>query len=145
MARTISGEARRSDRDADRTRPVRTIFLRGGVVSALHRHEEETAWFHVVDGEIVEERWTRDNEGGFLQEHRRLKGGQSMAAPADALHRIAAREDAVIVSTCASDCACCHPASPGEILAVAKLARDGEDRAWAATTSVGDLPALERG
>jgi quercetin dioxygenase-like cupin family protein len=144
MARGTKGEAaaQLKRREEDETRPVRTLILRRGASSALHRHDEDAAWFHVVEGEIVEERWTRDPEGGYLQEQRRLRVGQSMAAPADALHRIEACEDAVVISTCASDCACCTPASAPEIDAVLRLARAEVDRDWATTTALGPMSPL---
>jgi len=118
----------RAARDADRTTPVRTIFLRRGASSVVHRHEEPAAWIHVVAGEILEERWTRGADGTLVHERRRLRRGQSMAAPADALHRVSALEDAAFVSTCVCDCTRSRPAPGVEIDAVG-LARTAEP--WA--------------
>ena len=134
------GVRARSDREVDSTTPVRTIFMRRGTASTLHQHDEAAAWFHVVSGEIVEERWTRDAEGGFLYEHRRLRKGQSMAAPADTLHRIAATADATLVSTCVCDCTRARQAAAPEIDAVMRLSRSGVDREWATATAIG-VPA----
>ena len=136
MRASISS-AKPSGRDADSTRPVRTVFLRGGAVTALHRHKEEAAWVHVVAGEILEERWSRDPEGGFVHEQRVLRHGQSMAAPADALHRVSAREDAAFVISGTCDCGCAKEAAAHEVEAVQRLARTGDDREWATTTAVG--------
>lgn len=139
------GSRTREGREVDSTTPVRTIFLRRGTASTLHQHDEPAAWFHVVAGEIVEERWTRDAEGGFLYEHRRLRKGQSMAAPADTLHRIAATDDATIISTCMCDCTRARQAAAPEIDAVMRLSRAGVDRDWAVATAIGvPAPAPER-
>lgn len=128
----------RAGRDADATRPVRTVFLRAGDSTTLHRHEEAAAWIHVVSGDIVEERFSRDPEGGFVEERRVLRRGQSMAAPADMLHRVSALADAAFVTTSACDCGCAREAPRQEIEAVLRLARTGADRDWATTTAVGD-------
>ncbi len=133
--RTSISEKRR--RDADATRPVRTVFLKGGASTALHRHDEAASWLHVVSGEIVEERWSKDEEGGFVHEQRVLRRGQSMAAPGDVLHRVRAKEDAAFVTTSACDCGCAGEAAHHEVQAVLRLARTGEDREWAASTAVG--------
>ena len=125
-------------RDADATAPVRTIFLRRGAASRIHAHDEDAAWIHVISGAIVEERWARDAEGGFVHERRVLRRGQSMAAPADALHRVSALEDAAFVTTCACDCARAKSALPSEIDTVIRLSRTGEDHAWASATALGD-------
>ncbi|UJR82187.1 Hypothetical protein I5071_42520 [Sandaracinus amylolyticus] len=127
----------RASRDADATTPFRTTFLRRGQSSAVHRHDETAAWIHVVAGEVVEERWTRDAEGGFVHERRTLRCGQSMAAPADALHRVTAVDDAAFVTTCACDCARARAVPARELDAVTRLARCGEDREWATATAIG--------
>jgi len=132
-------------READSTTPMRTIFLRGESASAIHRHDEQAAWFHVVSGVILEERWTPDAEGGFVHEMRRLHTGQSMAAPADTLHRITALEDAVFVNTCLCDCTRSTPAPTREIDTVIMLSRTGADREWATSTALGELaPSMHR-
>lgn len=125
-------------RDADATAPVRTIFLRAGAASRIHRHDESAAWIHVVAGAIVEERWRRDPEGGFVHERRILRKGQSMAAAADALHRVSALEDAALVTTCACDCARAKGAAPSEIDTVIRLSRTGADHLWASSTALGE-------
>ena len=132
-------------READCTTRVRTIFLRRESASTIHRHAEHVAWFHVVSGAIVEERWTPDPEGGFVYEVRRLRSGHSMAAPADTLHRITALEDSVFVNTC--HCACTRsPAAPThEVDTVIMLSRTGADREWATSTALGELaPSFAR-
>lgn len=126
------------ERDADATAPVRTIFLRRGAASRIHTHGEDAAWIHVVSGAIVEERWARDAEGGFVHERRVLRRGQSMAAPADALHRVSALEDSAFVTTCACDCARAKGASASEIDTVIRLSRTGEDHSWASATVLGE-------
>lgn len=137
--------ASRSRRDADATVPVRTVFLRGGASTTLHRHGEPAAWMHVVSGEIAEERWSPDSEGGFVYERRVLRCGQSMAAPADALHRVSALVDAAFVTTSACDCGCADEADPKDVEAVMRLARTGADREWAHRTAVGaPAPQLAR-
>lgn len=142
MPSSISERRGRAGRDADATTPVRTVFLKGGAVTTLHRHEEPAAWIHVVAGEIVDERWSRDAEGGFVLERRVLRRGQSMAAPADTLHRIRARADAAFVTTSACDCARAHEADRHEVDTVLRLARNGVDREWASATAVGEpVPA----
>lgn len=104
----------------------------------MHRHEEQAAWFHVVSGEILEERWTPDSEGGFLYEQRRLRAGQAMAAPASTLHRISALADAVFVSTCLCDCTRSPAAPTHEVDTVIMLSRTGVDREWATLTALGE-------
>lgn len=125
-------------RRGDDTAPVRTIFLGAGSSSAIHRHDESAAWLHVVMGEIVEERWTRDPEGGFVYERRMLRRGQSMAAPADVLHRVTAQQEAAFISTCWCDCCLARAADAEEIEAVMRLTREGGDREWALSTLNGD-------
>ena len=128
----------RSGRDADATTPVRTVFLGNGERTALHRHDEEAAWIHVLSGAIVEERWRADDEGGFVQEQRVLRAGQSMAAPVDGLHRVIALSDAAFVITSRCDCLRARQAEPREVAIMHRLARTGRDLDWAATTAVGD-------
>lgn len=134
--------ARAARRDADSTAPVRTLFLARGAQSAVHRHAEHAAWIHVVTGEIVEERWTRDAEGGFVHERRVLRRGQSMAAPADALHRVTALEDAAFVTTCLCDCSRAKAAAASEIETVMLLARSEADHEWATATVIGEPAPL---
>jgi hypothetical protein len=131
-----------SKRRADDTSPVRTIFLGAGRTSEIHRHEEPAAWVHVVMGEIIEERWTRDPEGGFVHEQRRLKKGQCMAAPADVLHRITAVDDAAFVSSYLCDCGRACSAEASEIDTVMRLSRSETDREWATATVPGTVASV---
>lgn len=134
---------RSSKRDADSTRPVRTVFLRRGTSSTVHRHDEPASWTHVVSGVLLEERWTRDAEGGFVHERRSLRRGQSIAAPGDALRRLTAvDDDAAFVTTSICDCAHADPAPRAEVAAVTRLSRGDADRAWASATAVG-APAVD--
>lgn len=135
----------RTGRDADVTTPVRTVFLEKGACTPLHRHQEHAAWIHVIAGEVVEERWRADDEGGFVRERRLLKTGQSMAAPGDALHRVSALSDAAYVITSSCDCLRAPEADPREVVVLHRLARTGSDLEWAATTAVGaPVSALDR-
>jgi uncharacterized cupin superfamily protein len=134
----MAGIGPKRGREADCTTPMRTIFLKRQSSSAIHRHAEQAAWFHVVSGEIVEERWTPDSEGGFVHEERRLRTGQSMAAPADTLHCITALEDAVFVNTCLCDCTRSPAAPTHEVDTVIMLSRSGVDRDWATLTALGE-------
>jgi hypothetical protein len=128
----------RSKRDADSTTPVRTTFLRRGDASPVHRHAEHATWVHVVSGTIVDERWTRDAEGGFVHERRVLEHGQSMAAPGDSLHRVHALGDAAFVTTCACGCVQADAIHPRELAVVRRLSRSGVDREWATATALGE-------
>lgn len=143
MPTSASKVARRRRRDEDATTKVRTVFLKDGATTTLHRHDEAAAWIHVVSGEIVDERFRRDAEGGYVHERRVLRVGQSMAAPADTLHRVSASADAVFVTTSACDCARAKEARDHEVDVVRRLARTGADREWATATAVGEpVPAL---
>ena len=134
----------RAGRDADATVPVRTVFLKEGSSTSLHRHDEHVAWVHVIAGEITEERFRRDNEGGFIHEHRVLRCGQSMAAPADTLHRVSALVDTAFVITSACDCGRAREAEAHEVDIVSRLARTGCDLEWAARTAVGEPDPEDR-
>jgi len=134
----MSQTSLRSKRDTDATIPVHTTFLREGDASAVHEHGEHSVWMHVVAGEIVEERWTRDRDGGFEHERRVLRGGQSMAAPGDVLHRVRAIGDAAFVTTCACGCMHARAAHPRDVVTVQRLAHASADAAWATTTALGD-------
>ena len=125
-------------RDADATTPVRTVFLPAGSSSSMHLHEDDAAWLHVVSGAIVDERWTRDAEGGFVHEQRRLAGGQSMAAPGGAVHRVRAIDDTAFVTTCACDCNRARPVAARDVNALLRLSRTGVDREWAQATALGE-------
>jgi len=117
---------------------VRTVFLKRGESSAVHRHDEAAAWTHVVSGVLLEERWTRDAEGGFVHERHSRRRGQLIAAPGDALLRVTAiDDDAVFVTTSSCDCAHAEAAPRAEIAAVSRLSRADADRAWASATVVG--------
>jgi quercetin dioxygenase-like cupin family protein len=134
----------RTGRDADATTPVRTVFLSSAERTPLHRHAEEAAWIHVLSGAIVEERWRADDEGGFVQEQRVLRAGQSMAAPVDGLHRVIALSEAAFVITSACDCLRARQAEPREVAVMQRLARSGPDLEWAATTAVGEpVPPID--
>jgi hypothetical protein len=128
----------RSNRDADATAPVRTTFVRRGDASPVHQHEEPVAWMHVISGEVMEERWTRDESGGFVHERRALRGGQSMAAPGAVLHRVRALGDAVFVTTCACGCMQASAADVTEIHAAQRRARSGVHHVWATQTVTGE-------
>lgn len=134
----MSHASKRSKRDADATAPVRTTFLGSGDESPVHEHAEHVAWMHVVSGEIVEERWTPHEEGGFLHERRALRGGQSMAAPGGVLHRVRALGDAVFVTTCACGCREAEAADVAEIDEAQRRARSGVHHAWATQTVTGE-------
>ncbi len=133
----------RSKRDADATVPVCRTFLREGDASVVHEHDEHSSWMHVVTGEIVEERWTRQDDGGFVHERRVLRGGQSMAAPGAALHRVRALGDAAFVTTCACGCTSARAAHPREVVAMQRLSRT--DDQTGTTTSQGELAAVRAG
>jgi hypothetical protein len=117
---------------------MRTTFLRRGDASPVHRHEEHATWVHVISGTIVDERWTRDTEGGFVHERRVLEHGQSMAAPGDTLHRIRALGDATFVTSCLCGCVQAEAADPHEVEIVRRLSRSSVDREWACTTALGE-------
>jgi quercetin dioxygenase-like cupin family protein len=129
---------RATKRDADATAQVRTTFLKNGDESSVHEHREHSAWMHVVSGEIVEERWTRDVDGGFVHERRALRGGQSMAAPGGVLHRVHALEDAVFVTTCACGCMQADAADDEVIDAARAGAHASLHHAWATQTALGE-------
>jgi hypothetical protein len=133
--------SQRSKRDADATVPVRTMFLRDGDASVVHDHSETSAWMHVVAGEIVEERWTRDDEG-FVHEKRILRGGQSMAARGDVLHRVRAFGDAAFVTTCACGCIEATAVDPREVVAMHRLSRSIDETADALITALGEPSPL---
>jgi len=128
----------RSDREADATRPVRTVFLRRGATTTLHRHPEEVSFIQVVSGAMVDERWRRDRGGHLLHERRVLRRDQSLAAPSDALHRVRALDDTAFVTSCEHGCADAWSATDDEV-AAAREARAGADRG-AVVTAVG-VPA----
>ena len=134
----MSHASTRSKRDADATAPVRTTFLRRGDESPVHEHDESAAWMHVVTGELVEERWTRHADGGFLHERRALRGGQSMAAPGGVLPRVRALGDTVFVTTCACGCMQAATADVGEIHEAQRRARSGVHHVWAMQTASGE-------
>ena len=117
---------------------MRTVFLRAGRSIQIHRHDDEAAWLHVVAGEIVDERWTRDREGGFVHERRHLRHGQSMAAPGGVAHSVQAVDDAAFVTTSHCDCRSAEPVPPHDVDAMLRLSRSGEDRDWAETTALGE-------
>ncbi|MCB9592295.1 MAG: hypothetical protein H6719_06155 [Sandaracinaceae bacterium] len=127
----------RGGREADATRPVRTVFLKRGASTTLHHHTEPTAWTHVVAGEMVDERWHRGEDGELVHERRVLRGDQALAAPADSLHRVRALKDTAFVTTCADECSCARAADAKETRA-ARLASARGDRS-ALVTAVGRL------
>ena len=119
------------------TTPVRTLFMRRGTASVVHRHDEPAMWLHVVSGEVVEERWKSDAFGAFVCEKRRLRRGQSIAAPADGLHRITAIEDAALVATCFCDCMHSQPAAAADLDRVSALSQCAHENEWASSTVLG--------
>jgi quercetin dioxygenase-like cupin family protein len=130
--------SKRSKRDADATAPVRTTFLAHGDESPVHAHTESGAWMHVLSGEVVEERWTRDEDGSFLHEQRALRGGQSMAAPGGVLHRVRAVGETVFVTTCACGCLQADAADAAEIHEAERRSRSGVHHVWATQTVPGE-------
>jgi hypothetical protein len=136
----MSHASARSKRDADATTPVRTTFLRGGDQSDVHEHGELVAWMHVLSGEIVEDRWTRQAAGAFVHERRALRGGQSMAAPGGVLHRVRALGDAVFVTTCACGCLSAEAADVREVKRAQRGAPAAVVAVWATQTVTG-VPA----
>lgn len=134
----MSHASTRAKRDADATAQVRTTFLRDGDETTVHEHAENVAWMHVVSGEIMEERWTPHEQGGFLHERRSLRGGQSMAAPGGVLHRVRAQGEAVFVTTCACGCMQASAAELGQIHDAQYHARSSVHHAWATQTVNGE-------
>ncbi|MCA9607474.1 MAG: hypothetical protein KC619_17830 [Myxococcales bacterium] len=121
-------------REAEATRPVRTVFLKRGAITALHHHTDPSAWTRVVTGEMVDERWHRASDGRLVHETRLLRADQALAAPAD-LHRVRALEDTAFVTTCADDCGCAQAADASEAGAVRWASARGHRSA--AVTAVG--------
>ena len=93
-------------READATRPVKTVFLKRGVATPVHHHRDVTSWTHVVAGELLDERWRRDQHGQVVHEKRVLRKDQALAAPGETLHRVRALTDTAFVTSCAEDCGC---------------------------------------
>lgn len=54
-------------------------------------------WVHVVAGELALERWSRDDEGAWRDQHSRAGAGESLRLGADALHRLIARRAASVI------------------------------------------------
>ena len=102
-------------REAEATRPVRTVFLRRGATTDLHRHAEPSAWTRVVSGRIVDERWHEGEDGALVREERVLRADQALAAPTGALHRVRALEDTAFVTSCSDECGCAQAADADEI------------------------------
>lgn len=135
----MSQTSARSKRDADATTPVRTTFLGRGTESVVHEHVERAAWMHVLSGEIVEDRWTRHEEG-FVHERRALRAGQSMAAPGGVLHRVRALGDAVFVTTCSCGCLQADAADVREVRRAQRGTPSVDasiDAVWATPTATG--------
>lgn len=128
-------EHAKGGREAEATRPVRTVFLRRGAVTDLHRHDEPSAWTRVVSGRIVDERWHRAEGGNLVRDERVLRADQALAAPTGALHRVRALEDTAFVTSCSDECGCARPAALEELCA-ADVARAMSDRS-ATETAVG--------
>lgn len=122
-------------REAEATRPVRTVFLRRGATTDLHRHAEPSAWTRVVSGRIVDERWHEGEDGALVREERVLRADQALAAPTGALHRVRALEDTAFVTSCSDECGCAQAADADESSAV-EVARAMADRS-AVETAVG--------
>lgn len=99
-------DERRRRREAEATRPVKTVFLPRGAKTTLHHHRDESSWTHVVSGDMVDERWRCDANGELVRERRVLRADQALAAPGDALHRVEALTDLAFVTTCQDGCTC---------------------------------------
>lgn len=113
-------------REAEATRPVKTVFLKRGASTTLHHHTEPTAWTRVVNGEMIDERWRRGDDGELAHERRVLRTDQALAAPADSLHRVRALRDTVFVTTCADGCGCARVADEAERRAASRAISRGD-------------------
>lgn len=122
-------------REAEATRPVRTVFLKRGATTALHHHEGPSAWTQVVAGQMVDERWHRGADGQLVHEARVLRADQVLAAPGDSLHRVRALEDTAFVTSCDEGCGCARVAEAGVAGAVRWASARGHR--GAAITAVG--------
>jgi len=131
----MSERTSKRGREADATRPVRTVFLERGAATDLHHHSEPTAWLHVVSGAMVDERWSRDADGRLVHERRVLRRDQALAARADSLHRVRALEDTAFVTTCADGCGCARIAD--DLEAREALFAESRGDETARVTSVG--------
>lgn len=100
-----------SRREADATRPVKTVFLRRGTATRVHHHQDEASWTHVVSGDLLDERWRRDERGQLVHEKRVLRERQVVAAPGQTLHRVLALTDVAFVTSCTEDCTCARHAT----------------------------------
>lgn len=70
-----------------------------GAASEIHGHGTSHASLRVLEGEIVEERWTRGEEGAWTYARRALRAGETSELPPGAVHRLAAIRGASVVTT----------------------------------------------
>ncbi|MDQ3033804.1 MAG: hypothetical protein M3Y87_15415 [Myxococcota bacterium] len=68
-----------------------------GAIHEISVRTSAEVWVHVVAGELALERWARDDEGAWRDEHARAGAGESLRLGADALHRLTARRAASVI------------------------------------------------
>lgn len=61
-----------------------------GAVSEAHGHGASHASMRVLEGELLEERWNRGDDGAWRYAHRLLRTGQASELAAGAIHRLVA-------------------------------------------------------
>ena len=98
-----------------------------GAASPIQGHGASAASLRVVEGEIVEERWTRGEDGGWVYARQKLRAGDTTELPPGALQRIAALRAASVVTTYTPPPAdAIEPIAPG-VVSMLESARAGMD------------------
>lgn len=104
-----------------------------GAASSIRGHGASHASLRVVEGELVEERWTRDDDGAWRYARQKLRAGETSELPAGALQRIAAtRATSVVTSYSPPPAEELEPIAP-IVVSMLESARTGMD---ASSTSV---------
>lgn len=95
-----------------------------GSASEVRGHGTSHASIRVLEGELVEERWTRGVDHGWVYEQRRLRAGDSVEVPPGTLHRLAARRSASVITTCSPPPGPIAPIEPA-VVSMLEMARTG--------------------
>jgi len=135
------GGSARSLRLGDGEHHVVSAFWPRGTATPVHEHEGD-AWLHVLSGEVIEERWTRAEDGGWVYASLRLRAGDQSSLPPGAVHRLAARRDSSVIIAARRPCTDATAHLDPELHAVIRLSRTDVAHAAAvqgppSSTSVG--------
>lgn len=103
---------------------VIATWLAPGAGTGIFELRESEAWIHLMRGEVVVERWVRDDRGAWARSRTVMRPGDSARMPRGALLRVdAIGESSLVASYSPPLVGDAHPIDPALADAIERAAR----------------------